>query len=220
MPNELIFFFEILIVFSLVLMSYKLFGKFGLLAWGTVAAITANIETIKNVDMFGVNTTLGTIMFSSIFLVTDILTECYGAKEARREVWLSLFCSIAFLICSQLTLLYTASAIDFADESLRQILNINLRVTCASLLMFSVANMADVMLYEKLRIKTRGKRIWLRNNLATISCNCLENFFFVFLAFYGMFTFSECIEIALSTSLIEIIASLCDTPFLYLALKD
>lgn len=158
-------------------------------------------------------------MFGSIFLATDILTEIYGAKEARQSVLQSFFCSAAFLVCMQITLLYQANAIDFADAPLRELMTVNLRVTGASMLMFLIANLCDVAMYERLKQKTGSRLIWVRNNVSTITCNCLENFFFVFLGFYGLFDFSQCMEIALSTTLIEVIVSLCDTPFLYLSLR-
>ena len=217
MSNEILFFLEMLIVFSLVVISQKTFGKLGLFAWLSIATITANLGTLKSVDMFGITTTLGQVMFASNFLATDILTELYGVDEAKRGVLLNFFCSAVFLICTQITLFYQASEIDFADFYLKQILSVNMRITFSSLLMLFVANIADVVIYEKLR--SNGARLWLRNNLSTIICNCLENFGFVFLAFYGIYDFEQCMEIALSISLIEVITSLCDTPFLYIALR-
>lgn len=217
--NEFYFSIELLTVFLLVLVAHKLFGKSGLHVWISIAAVTANIETLKAVDLFGVQATLGSIMFGSIFLATDILTELYGAKEARRSVLQSFFCSAVFLITMQITLLYQPNLIDFADAPLHELMTVNLRVTGASMLMFLIANLCDVAMYERLRQKTGGKLIWLRNNLSTITCNCLENFLFVFLGFYGLFDFNQCMEIALSTTLIEVIVSLCDTPFLYLSLR-
>lgn len=217
MNNEIIFFLEMIIVFSLVVISQRAFGKLGLFAWLSIATITANLGTLKSVHMFGVTATLGQVMFASNFLATDILTELYGVDEAKRGVLLNFFCSAAFLICTQITLFYQASRIDFADPYLKQILSVNMRITCSSLLMLLVANIADVIIYEKLRIN--GARLWFRNNVSTIICNCLENFGFVFLAFYGIYDFSQCIEIALSISFIEVITSLCDTPFLYAALR-
>ena len=219
MINEYYFFIELVTVFSFVLLAHRFFGKVGLQVWTSIATITANLETLKSVDLFGVQATLGTIMFGSIFLATDIMTECYGAKEARQSVLMSFFCSVAFLVCMQLTLIYEPNAIDFADAPMRELMTINLRVTGASLLMFLIANLCDVAMYENLRQRTNGKMIWLRNNLSTMTCNCLENFFFVFLGFYGLFDFTQCMEIALSTTLIEVIISLCDTPFLYLSLR-
>jgi uncharacterized PurR-regulated membrane protein YhhQ (DUF165 family) len=53
--------------------------------------------------------------------------------------------------------------------------------------------------------------------VATILCNCLENFGFIGLAFAGIYDFGTIITIAVSTSIIEAIVAVCDTPFLYAA---
>jgi uncharacterized integral membrane protein (TIGR00697 family) len=83
--------------------------------------------------------------------------------------------------------------------------------------MYALANIADVYLFNKLKDKFKGKKLWLRNNISTILCNCLENFGFVFLAFFGVFEIQEILSIALVTCVIEIIIALLDTPFLYIS---
>ena len=91
MNNEIIFFIEMIVVFSLVVISQRAFGKLGLFAWLSIATITANLGTLKSVHMFGVTATLGQVMFASNFLATDILTELYGVDEAKRGVLLNFF---------------------------------------------------------------------------------------------------------------------------------
>ena len=83
--------------------------------------------------------------------------------------------------------------------------------------MYGLANLADIWLFNRLKTATNGKHLWLRNNVATIVCNGGENFLFILLAFLGIYTFGECLVIALSTTIIEIVVAVCDTPFLYLA---
>lgn len=97
--------------------------------------------------------------------------------------------------------------------------SLNLRITASSMLMYIIANLADITLFEKIKTVTKGKHLWVRNNVATIVCNCLENFGFIFLAFYGIYDARTCFEIAVATSVIEIVAAVCDTPFLYLSKK-
>ena len=218
--NEGLLFAEIFVVFSLLLLFKKVFGKFGVLAWIPLSTVMANILTVKNASIFGMNTAIGSVMFASTFLATDILTECYGVREARRGVLLGLFGVLMFMISSQIALLYSPSSIDYASGAMRELFGLNLRVSLSSVMMYFVANMADVFLYEKLRQKTKGKKLWFRNNVSTIICNCLENFLFVLFGFYGLYDFSQCMEIACSISIIEMIAGLCDTPFLYLAVRD
>ena len=217
--NEIVLFIEIVVVFSLLLIAKRLFGKAGVLAWIPIATIMANILTVKNACIFGMNTAIGSVMFASTFLATDILTECYGVKEARRGVLMGFCGAVIFMLCSQIALLYSPSLIDYASGAMNELFALNFRISLASITMYLVANLADVFLYEKLKIKTEGKKIWLRNNVSTILCNCAENFAFVLLGFYGMYDFTQCMSIACSISIIETIVGLCDTPFLYVALK-
>ena len=217
--NEVLLFAEIVIVFTLLLLAQRMFGKAGVLAWIPLATVTANILTLKNVCLFGMNTAAGSVMFASTFLATDILTECYGVKEARRGVLMGLCGAVMFVVCSQIVLRYIPSPIDYASDAMNGLFALNLRVSMASIAMYLVANMADVFLYEGLRRKTGGRKMWLRNNLSTIVCNCAENFMFVLLGFYGVYDFGQCMDIAWSISIIEAVVGICDTPFLYAALR-
>lgn len=215
--NNYLIFGEIIAVFSALLLWKKLFGKDGLIAWVAVATVLANIITAKNAEIFGLSTAIGTVMFASTFLATDILNECYSKEDAKRAVKIGLAADVVLIIATQIALLYVPSAFDYADGAMRTLFSLNLRISIASAVMYFVANMGDVYLFDAIRRKTGGRMMWLRNNLSTILCNCLENFGFIGLAFYGIYSLKEILIIAASTSIIEMIAALCDTPFLYLA---
>ena len=128
--------------------------------------------------------------------------------------------TLVMVISTQIVLLYVPSPFDYAHESMSVLFGLNLRISGASMLMYAIANFADVILFERLRKATGGKALWLRNNVSTILCNCLENFGFIFLAFYGVYDAKQCVEIAISTSIIEMIVAICDTPFAYIAIKN
>ena len=55
--NELLFFITIIVNFAGIILAYKFFGKKGLFAWIAFATISANIEVIKCVDIFGLSVT-------------------------------------------------------------------------------------------------------------------------------------------------------------------
>lgn len=215
--NEVLLFIEIIVVFSILLIAKRLFGKSGLFLWIGIASILANIQVVKSVDIFGISATLGNVLFASNFLATDILSECYGKKEAKKGVYIGLFAVIAYLIITQLSLLFTPNEIDVAQSSMKTLFSLAPRVCISSLVMFFIANLVDVHLYDKLHKKFKGEKLWLRNNISTIVCNCLENFGFVFLAFTGTYPITDVLMIAVTTCAIEIIIAICDTPFLYLA---
>ncbi len=58
--------------------------------WTVLATIAANIEVLIMVTAFGMEMTLGNILFASTFLVTDILSELYGKKPPRLRFTLGL----------------------------------------------------------------------------------------------------------------------------------
>lgn len=105
---------------------------------------------------------------------------------------------------------------DYANGPMATLFALNLRITVSSIVMYAISNIADVYVFEAIRRATKGKYLWLRNNVATILCNCLENFGFIFLAFLGVYDARTCFEIAIATSIVEIVAAVCDTPFAYI----
>lgn len=213
--NELLFLLAGILGFFGVALVGKLFGKYGLIAWVGISAILANIALTKQVTMFGVDCTLGNVMFSSTYLATDILSEVYGKKNARKAVFIGGMAAIVFVGFALLVNSFKANQWDYATESLNTILSLSIRTTTMSIICFFIANYADVWLFEKFRQKST-KNLWLRNNVCTILTNCLENFILCFGAFYGIYDAQYCLMIALTSSVIEIIAALLDTPFVYL----
>ena len=217
--NTLYLFLEILICFSAVVLIGKLFGKNGLIAWVGIASVLANIITAKTSNILGLDAAQGSVLFASTFLATDILCEKYGKKEAKTGVLVGLFSSVALIVATQIALLYSPVEYDYADAPMQVLFGLNLRITASSIVMYLIANLADISVFDKLKQMTGGKWLWLRNNVATILCNCIENFGFIFLAFLGIYSAGQCFEIAIATSVIEIVAAVCDTPFAYLGRK-
>ena len=216
--NILYGFINIIVTFSLVVLIEKLFKKEGLYVWLSVATILANITVCKMIDVFSFTTSLGNVLFASTFLATDIMSEKYSKEDAKKGVYLSIFSGITFIIITQLTLLFIPSSDDVVNESMTNLFSISVRTISASMFMFFVSNMADIHLYNKLKEKYPNK-LWLRNNISTILCNCIENYFFNTLAFIGIFPLSVIISIATTTTIIEIVIAFCDTPFLYFSKK-
>lgn len=213
--NLLLLFVEIILYFSILLVMNKLFKKQGVYVWIAIASILANIQVCKNIDIMGISATLGNVLFASNFLATDMLNELYGKKSAKKGVYIGAVAIVISILITQLTLTFKPNEFDFVQDSMKTLFEFNLRVSLSSLFMYVVSNYADVILYAKLK----KLKLWQKNNICTILCNCLENFGFIFLAFGGLMTFKELIIIAISTSLIETIIALCDTPFLYFAKK-
>ena len=217
--NTLLFFVTVIATFGGVVLVSRLFGKEGLFAWIGMAVVVANVLVCKCVDLFGLSATLGNVLFGSVFLVTDILTENYGVETAKKAVWVGVASEVCSLVLIQIALMFTPNALDTMQGSMQTVFGLFPRTTIASITMFILSNQLDIFLFEKLREKTNGKYLWLRNNLATSLSQCIENWLFYIIAFYGLYSMSDIAVMTLTCCLIEVIVAVLDTPFVYLAVR-
>ncbi len=218
MFNEWFGLLFVLINFILVLIMYRLFGRNGLFAWIGISTILANLQVIKTIEIFGLTATLGNAMYGTAFLVTDILNEKYGKKDAQKAVWLGFFSLLIMTIIMQLALLFQPHPDDIAQESLATIFGFIPRIALGSLAAYLVSQFTDVYIFTYLKKKfPKDSQFWIRNNGSTMISQLLDTLVFTSIAFIGQFPFDIWIEIFLTTYILKWIVSLLDTPFGYIA---
>lgn len=221
MPNELIFVTTVLIYLGSVLALYKLFGKNGLYAFAIFGTLLGNIAVCKNVDIFGVATTAGNVLYAATFLVTDILSEKYGKRDATRAVAYSFSIMLLWMLGTQLILWFMPNANDYINESLKIVFGLVPRITAASLIGFICSQNIDVFLYHLIWSKTGNDKtkLWLRNNGSTLTSQLIDTVIFTFIAFWGVYPRNVFFSILITTYLFKAIVALLDTPFMYWARK-
>ncbi len=219
MPNEVIFIITVFAYLGAVLLFYKLFGKAGLFAFSIFGTILGNIAVCKNVDIFGIATTSGNVLYASTFLITDILSERYGKSEARKAVIYSFSVMLLWLLGTQLILAFTPNDSDFVNESLKVIFGLVPRITIASLAGYITSQSIDVALYHFIWKKTGNDQsfLWLRNNGSTLISQAVDTVIFVTIAFAGTYPTEVFFSILLTTYLFKAIVAIFDTPFMYLS---
>ena len=149
MSNEILLILSLVLIYSFVLLAYYFFDISGLYGWTVFCTITANIEVLLMVRAFGMEQTLGNVLFASSFLVTDIISEIGGKKQAQKAVKLGICTSCCFILISQMWLLYTPSASDWASPAFHTIFSNTPRLLFASLLVYAVSQKFDVWAYHK-----------------------------------------------------------------------
>lgn len=221
--NELWLAVSFVLFYGGVLIWYRLFGEHGLYGYTVFATIAANIEVLLLVRAFGMEMTLGNVMFATTFVITDILSENYGKKQADRAVLIGIATSVSFLLASQLWLRYTPSAADWARPAFDTIFSQTPRLMLASLVVYALTQAGDVWLYHKWWDWTTRKWgdshrfLWLRNNVSTLISQLANTLLYTFLAFYGTYDLPTLWNIVFSSYVVFIFTSLLDTPVVYLA---
>lgn len=223
MPNELLLFLNLVILYLAVLLWYYLFGTKGLYCFSIFATISANIEVLILVVAFGMEQTLGNVLFATTFLISDIVSEVSGKKEADKLVNTNIVTSILFVIVTQLWLLYTPSANDTAMGSITTLFSSVPRIIFASIFVYALTQRFDVWLYHKWwnftekKFNNKDKYLWLRNNGSTLVSQLINAVLYNIVAFAGVYSWQTVGSIIATSYLIFIITSLLDTPIVYLA---
>lgn len=223
MQNEILLIVSLILIFSTVLILFRLFQEQGLYLWTVIATISANIEVLIVVDAFGMEMTLGNILFASTFLITDILSELYGKKSAQTAVYLGIATSVIFIILSQSWMLYAPNENDFASPAIRTVFSNTPRLMAVGIIVYVIVQLFDVWAYHKWwaftekKFGDRKKFLWLRNNGSTLISQFLNTILFTWGAFLGTHNTSTLVSIAFSSYVIFLATSLADTPFVYLA---
>jgi uncharacterized integral membrane protein (TIGR00697 family) len=201
---------------------YKVFGRMGIFFWIVIATILANIQVVKIIPLFGLEASLGNIMYGTIFLGTDVLNEIYGKKDAKKAVFLGFLVMLLALPIMQIALWFTPHELDTAQSALETIFGFAPEIVIGSMSAFIVSQTFDVYIFQWIKKKLpQDKFLWIRNNGSTIVSQLIDTLIFVPIAFVlsGYLSLHDAFGIFLSTYLIKLLVAILDTPFIYLVKK-
>lgn len=221
--NEIVTVASIFAFFGGLVAFFRLFGKHGIFAWTVICTIAANIEVLILVHAFGLDTTLGNVIFASSFLATDMASEIYGKKAASRCVAIGIAANITFILISQSWFLYAPAPIDEMADPIRKVFGNTPRIMLSSLAAYAMCEFYDVWAYHALwnaterRCGSRRAFLWVRNNGSTLVSQLINVVAFNLMAFAGVYPWRTIGEILIFGYAIFIVTSLLDTPFLYWA---
>ncbi len=212
----------VLVTYTLFVFSYRMFGIKGIYGWIAIAAILANIQVIKTIELAGIVTTLGNTLYVSMYLASDLLNERFGPKVARRAVWFGFLTLIVTTIVMQMALQFdVAPGVDIsadAQNALELIFGQVSILLIASLTAYLVSQLLDVRLYRWLRrLFPKPEQLWIRNNGSTMISSFVDTLIFCTIAFLGIYEWSVWIQILLTTYVLKFVLTAAGTPFLYWA---
>ncbi|MDD4351775.1 MAG: queuosine precursor transporter [Candidatus Gracilibacteria bacterium] len=166
-----------------------------------------------------VRVSVGILTVPVMFLITDIVEEVWGRKVTKEFINVGIL-GMLFLILITFISVKLPAAERFAemDAAYRSIFTTSIRMAIASILAFYIAQMHDIWAFHFWKDKTKGKFLWLRNNLSTIASQLLDSSIFMFVAFYHPTNFPATLVVKLIIPyyIFKILFALLDTPFCYL----
>ncbi len=222
--QELLWFTTIAVDLGFSVLLFRLFGRQGLYASIVISLLLANLQGPKLTQIFGLQTSMGVILYSSIYFATDLLSERYGKKEANRAVMIGFVISIMIIIMTSISIMYLPSTnpktatfamdIHLATETL---FNFTPRFVIGSLLAYFISQSFDVWIYHYIKEKTQGKHLWLRNNGSTLISQAIDTVIYGVVVWWGVVDFATAMQLAMAKYVLKVVIALFDTPFLYWA---
>jgi uncharacterized integral membrane protein (TIGR00697 family) len=216
--NELLAIVEVVVTFACLMAFHRLFGKTGLIAWMAISLILANITVIKTVEMFGIVSTLGNVIYISIALAADCINNLHGKQAARRAIWLTFAAMITMIVVTQVALAFVPDPSDFSQGALSTIFSIMPRIMGASLLAYLTSSLLDAEIFALVR-KHWPNALWLRVLISTAVAQVLDSLLFCVVAFWGLWSFDVWLQVFLTTYLLKALVYVASTPMISLLVK-
>lgn len=182
------------------------------------SGITASVLLSAKITSIGPFTlTAGAFAYVLTFPCTDIISECFGEKDARRTVTVgagayAVTAFLAWLAVSTPPADFWASSQSGYAATLSQVP----RIVAAAIVTFFVAQHHDVWAFEFWRRLTRGRHLWLRNNASTLVSQLIDSVMFVTLAFWGVVPADVLVNMIIGQYIVKAMIAVLDTPLVYL----
>ena len=185
-----------------------------------VAALSAaNLLGAKVATFWGITVSVGIFSYPLTFLITDGIAEVYGKEKTKNFVWAGFLSQvIIFLLVLVSIKLPPASRYTFNAEYV-PIFSMSMRMIIASVIAFLVSQLHDIWAFHLWKKITKGKYLWIRNNLSTIASQLIDSLLFMYIAFYHLtpkFTAAFVLSITIPYWILKVIMAILDTPFCYM----
>ncbi len=127
--------------------------------------------------------------------------------------------------------LYATNGLPAVDDPARafyEIRKLAFGATAASMLAYLTAQFVDVHVFHYLRRKTKGRMLWLRNNVSTLTSQLVDSLAVVLITFYfthaiigpqGVSSGKYLLILIVSNYVFKMIAALVDTIPFYVGVK-
>jgi queuosine precursor transporter len=157
----------------------------------------------------------GTLLFPLSYIFGDILTEVYGYQRARKVIWTGFGAALLMSVVLWVVQILPPAADWPNQQAYESLLGFVPRIVLASLVAYFAGAFSNAFLLSKLKIRTKGKYLWVRTIGSTIIGEGIDTTIFCLVAFYGLFPHDVLIAIIVSNYLFKTGVEVIFTPLTY-----
>ena len=179
----------------------------------------SNISSVKIANVLSLAVDGGTFIYPLAFTIRDMAHKTIGKKNTQKLIIVSAiintFTPIYFYIVSQIP---ADSNWEF-NEAFQITLSPVMRIVIASIIASTLSELVDTEVYHFFITKITKRFQWLRVLISNAFSIPIDNFLFVIIAFWGVLTIEDLIEIFTFNFFVKYAVTIISVPLIYLA-KD
>lgn len=160
----------------------------------------------------------GILFFPISYLISDILTEVYGFAYDRRAVWTGFAALVFAALMAQVVIAIPVAPGSYManyQTGLETVFDNSWRIALGSMIAFWCGSLTNSYVLAKMKIWTQGKYLWTRTIGSTAVGELIDSSLFYFIAFYGIWSSTEIIQVAIAQYILKTLWEVLATPFTY-----
>ena len=159
------------------------------------------------------------ILFPVTYIIGDIFTEVYGFRKARTIIWMGFACSFFAVLIYLITIALPHPGYWENQDAYAIVMGTTPRVCVASFMGYLFGEFSNSIILSKLKVATKGKKLWVRTILSTVVGEGLDSVIFIVISFWGTMENSVVLKMILFQYLFKVLYEAIFTPVTYLAVK-
>lgn len=177
--------------------------------------LISNISAVKLIFTFGLTLTGGFIIFPFTAMLSTIIVEVYGYKNARQAIWGGVLLNLLFVFLINLVSIIPASPHWKLQSAFNSILVPSTRIIIASLISFLLSDFSNSYLMAKMKIKSNGKSLIKRILIAYAFSISIDIICFMCLSFIGTMPTFLLIQLTIAAYCKKMLCQIAFFPFVW-----
>ena len=159
------------------------------------------------------------ILFPLTYIIGDVFTEVYGFRKARTIIWLGFICGFFAVMVYLVTIALPHPGYWENQEAFEAVLGTTPRVAFASFAGYLFGEFSNSVILSKLKVATKGKKLWIRTILSTVVGEGLDSVIFITISFWGTMENSVVLKMILFQYIFKVGYEVLFTPVTYAVVK-
>ncbi len=181
--------------------------------------LLSNLIAGKMMALGSVTLPAAVILFPITYILGDVFTEIYGYKNMRTVIWMGFACSAFAVIIYMITIALPHPDFWGNQEAFATVLGTTPRVFAASLIGYLFGEFSNSMILSKLKVKTEGKKLWMRTIGSTIVGEAFDTVIFISISFWGTMPTETLLQMMLFQYLFKVCYEIIFTPVTYAVVR-